>query len=1125
MENRRVVKICCLVLFLAPLSVSAFDNDVTHPMISKVGVLIASSTLSLTDVADIERGSKEEDIAPRWIHHFNDPLYERGLTLGLRKFMQASVWANSPVNDLSWDKSVYEYVWGDRTKGLEGLGHALHLLQDSAVPEHTRNDEHAFGSVFEKYAMDKTVVVPDSAATCFSISECFRSLSYFSNTNFFSADTIFAKQYRLPDNFETNVENLEIFAVSRLFATNESYRLFKIERRAGTRKNKFTLDDIDNKIYSDYWRLLSRQAVAHTAALTKLFFIQAEEERTTGALKSKFYPKSGFQKFLDGENFWSLDATNEPAVSTLISVYGSASLGDALKPVSVVPPVALGGPHTSEPPTPMEPIETPFLGKDSLQATSSDSEAPGPSQVPIMPGFGGGMVLRIAQNSFQNNNEMSASAGQGSSETDPSPTMLVEETSVNPPTPPVPPPDTIPPDIWLDIAACSSTISPDSCVLLAATSTIATWNSRATDLAEFEITDADGTRVTTATSTILIVGENLSRTVSVRARDTNGNWSEILSKTVEVKSVPLIINELFPSPSSQIDHYVELYNPTEVSISLNTAVLHSTKFAMPYAHLSGVVAPRGYFVVAASSTVRGVRANLEIPFDFMCCTQSDQIAVSFVEGGATTTVDTTAEPRASSQFWTGLTSDTKSLERFRPTSLSREWSSWRSADCEIERVPGSAVCGTPGKMNSVSHYLEPSSIVSETTVTKEWSPYFLRGSPTIQTTGRLVVEPGVVFKMRSDGGMLVKGALDVRGTSAEPVVFTAVTDDAHGGDLDGDGGVYTPSGLSWGSIRLSDVVATLQLDHAIVRFGGRQTFVDAPIEVDQAVTSMTIRDSVIDGGGGYGVYATKLSGGGIFERNEFKNVTNGTALYVVNMATSTIKDNIFRNNKIGVFVTATALTMSGNIAENNITPVSISQLYNESDVRNNTGSNNNENAFLFSSALTMTHRGTTTYGYNPGLPYYLTTQRDVVRDSTARFVDGAVIKFSTRMQPLNIYGRLELVGTPEHPVLVTSAADDSDGSDLRGDGPQTPEVLYSTGFRTFAGSATKIEHAIFRWLWYGVWYRDGSPIDLSYVTFENNNMGVQASTPAVVSHIDYLTFQNNATDATPADLFASSTPE
>ena len=102
---------------------------------------------------------------------------------------------------------------------------------------------------------------------------------------------------------------------------------------------------------------------------------------------------------------------------------------------------------------------------------------------------------------------------------------------------------------------------------------------------------------------------------------------------------------------------------------------------------------------------------------------------------------------------------------------------------------------------------EPDEII---TWTMADSPVVINESIEIDETTRLVIEPGVEVRLDHTMGILVIGHLQVRGTSDEPVIFTA-----------NDTGLLGPD--SWESIRLVTESEDLvhQVEHAV--FEGART--------------------------------------------------------------------------------------------------------------------------------------------------------------------------------------------------------------------------------------------------------------------------------------------------------------
>ena len=96
-----------------------------------------------------------------------------------------------------------------------------------------------------------------------------------------------------------------------------------------------------------------------------------------------------------------------------------------------------------------------------------------------------------------------------------------------------------------------------------------------------------------------------------------------------------------------------------------------------------------------------------------------------------------------------------------------------------------------------------------------WSPaqgvVVVGGDLSIENGVILTIEPGTIVKFADDARISNHGTLLVRGTIAEPAVFTAIQDDTVGGDTNGDGDATDPDAGSWRGMRFFDASdATLE---------------------------------------------------------------------------------------------------------------------------------------------------------------------------------------------------------------------------------------------------------------------------------------------------------------------------
>ncbi len=170
--------LCSIVMILGPLPLSVWSYEVqTHADISREAYNLANIDGVLADQLGlsgsekvargpflfqvrqtprewIRQGSKDEDEAIRFVNHFYDPIYNRGLTAGVQLGERSFEWGLEAPQEFSYRDarryfrlSLTEPDPRDRERWLAEtfytLGHVIHLIQDMASPAHTRNAMHA----------------------------------------------------------------------------------------------------------------------------------------------------------------------------------------------------------------------------------------------------------------------------------------------------------------------------------------------------------------------------------------------------------------------------------------------------------------------------------------------------------------------------------------------------------------------------------------------------------------------------------------------------------------------------------------------------------------------------------------------------------------------------------------------------------------------------------------------------------------------------------------------------------------------------------------------------------------------------------------------------------------------
>lgn len=344
MEDRKFLsskfffEIASSLAFLAmttfPTSVFAYELA-THEAITQEIVRFYNAHHATPLGDDVKgflmQGSVAEDDGIRWMNHYYDPVYHRGLTTVPGDWESARVWAHdagrqisglyNPValttlnilamaerepyiaTDFTWERAIADYVAGNTTRGLQGLGHILHLLEDLSVPDHTRNDAHpAFdskdtlgtGSPYELWAMQFTpantnllqYLYLQSPIILNSLDAYFDTLAFYSNKNFYSKDTIDSPEYAEPKPDYVG----KIGEIFYGFKSDENgdYRLVaykKFDTKSHLLQlSKPTLQDDSFFVLRDYWERLAPKAVQYGAGVVQLFFDEVEKAKKDPSL-------------------------------------------------------------------------------------------------------------------------------------------------------------------------------------------------------------------------------------------------------------------------------------------------------------------------------------------------------------------------------------------------------------------------------------------------------------------------------------------------------------------------------------------------------------------------------------------------------------------------------------------------------------------------------------------------------------------------------------------------------------------------------------------------------------------------------------------------------------------------
>jgi hypothetical protein len=356
-----------LLIFITRTISESYDNIVVHQTINEMAakqsnnLINVLSNLGFNNTLEDEvygkkiykwfrDGGKEEDIPlSRTYNHFHDPTKswdQAGLDdycLILRVTGDSSVlWAqNSDQKYTSNEGTVYDVggTWSwpkardyyyqaltstDKTTReqnfadtFRALGQVMHLLADSSVPEHTRNNAHCTGWHYEKWCEQNSATL-NTSATAIDYSITNNSLvsglapitnfwdtmpspgynlnpiglSEYTNFNFLSRKTIF-KNYTYPQKSDTVILNINAEdnkpdervylksttsdgqSINHLVSTGYLWAELTTTDPEGLDDSRFNLDD---ECFKDYASILVPKAVGYSAGLLNYFFRGKMEE-------------------------------------------------------------------------------------------------------------------------------------------------------------------------------------------------------------------------------------------------------------------------------------------------------------------------------------------------------------------------------------------------------------------------------------------------------------------------------------------------------------------------------------------------------------------------------------------------------------------------------------------------------------------------------------------------------------------------------------------------------------------------------------------------------------------------------------------------------------------------------
>jgi len=795
--------------------VFCYDTNIAHPGIAEMAVKLynknSDNKISVEQLNWIKQGAQAEDVPTRWLNHFYDPVYNRGLNF-LGQHVTAKEWSknfqeqtNYALGDRSWPRALSDYRKGDYKDAFKELGQNIHLVSDVLVPAHTREDIHAVPpDSYEQYVKNNwTTLSKDLKSEITdknSLDDIFDEAANYSNSNFYSDDTIEDKKYKInkvvslkPYSFNKNT-NLFVAQIINSDGNIVDSYLTEGSDWKKDNKNKTVNDSI---VLSSYAKDLLPKAVGYSANVIKLFFNEAKNNQTD-KLPLFRVGLNGIANYLAGtavtvaENFYNSVNAQQPQAKII------ASANDSISNSVVENPQILDGDLVNNKPQIKTVIKSNNLSTSPQNEVTVD-KALGPisSTQPIIP------VLDSHNVPIGGDSDSYYYSG-GSSQTVSTKVVsqLVVETSSSPAY--VVSTTIIVNDIILPTSTSQNLSIVTSSVVVSSTDIIYTTSTVEEVVSSTII--ASTTQEIFSTSTISDTSSISFLTTSSVDLITSSTDDLLLLVTstediVVVTSSPssslvipdVVINEVAWAGTSAVtdqDEYIELFNNTNHDINLFPSgevskwwkIIIGDKEISLSKIVNPIIPKNGYYLLERTDD----RTVNEIPADviYSGVLKNSGEKIILIDG-AGQLVD---ELDNSSGWFAGSDVSYASMERMssrKPSSDDKNWQTNQGPRL-IGKVDGGGddipLRGSPKQPNFGPIVLKSKQLEDHRVLKKSNFPYILTYYE-IPVGKKLTVDPGVVIKTYyPDSKIVVNGYLDINGADNDKVIITSGRDKNLSGD-------------------------------------------------------------------------------------------------------------------------------------------------------------------------------------------------------------------------------------------------------------------------------------------------------------------------------------------------------
>ena len=206
-------------------------------------------------------------------------------------------------------------------------------------------------------------------------------------------------------------------------------------------------------------------------------------------------------------------------------------------------------------------------------------------------------------------------------------------------------------------------------------------------------------------------------------------------------------------------------------------------------------------------------------------------------------------------------------------------------------------------MNAQNSYITLSGTLSNNTSIGS-GLYYISSHLTIPSDVELRIKAGAIIKLARNIRIIVKGRLIAHGTESHPIIFTAFTDDAHGGDTNNDGESTGTKGY-WDKIHFANS-APSHLEYVQVFYGTNNIYIDQ--------SDVTVMNGESSNASSIGIYTYNSS-------SQITNnvISNNTSAGIQHYGDSVPFDthNLISDCNTGIYIQYATPMISGNTITDN----------------------------------------------------------------------------------------------------------------------------------------------------------------------------------------------------------------